>query len=88
MSDHERERLSPPSHKGRLQRLKRFKKELQEKKKMTREEAYSFGLITLGVSIRIMDDYIKQLHLLGIIEAEYGQPIIWKKDVKTMIDDI
>jgi hypothetical protein len=76
---------SPPSHKARVERLEALKKHIQEKASISRDDLYRFGLIepTFQITMRVMDDYLKQLMILGFIEYDSVTDVVkWKKQKK------
>ena len=47
-----------------------LKAEIKHRKKLTKEELYRFALKELQVSMRVIDVYMKELELMGLIECE------------------
>jgi len=68
----------------RLARIEAIKNEIKAKKKLPKEEVYRFALNSFGVSIRIIDEYLKELALLGLIEivsngdTDYKEVVVWR----------
>jgi hypothetical protein len=65
-------------------RIEAIKNKIKECKKLSKEEVYKFALSEFGLSIRVIDEYLKELSLLGLIEilvngdTEYKTIIEWR----------
>lgn len=51
-------------------RIDAIRDEIQAKKKLTLQEVYRFALNAFGISTRIIDTYLKELKMLGLISIE------------------
>lgn len=69
----------------RKDRIEKLKTELRNKKSMLKDELYRFALTEFGVSIRVIDEYLKELAFLKLIEIKitedtYQELIVWKDE--------
>lgn len=75
-------KFSPPSHKGRVARLEALEKYIREKGPFKKDHLYRFGLTdpNFQISIRVMDEYLRQLGYLDLITYDVATDTIkWKK---------
>jgi len=47
-----------------------LKAEIKHRKKLTKEELYRFALNKFQVSMRVIDKYMRELELMGLIDCE------------------
>lgn len=65
-------------------RIEAVKNKIRKEKELSKEEVYRFALTEFGLSIRVIDEYLKELALLGFIEVlvngdtEYKTVIKWR----------
>lgn len=72
--------------KDRQDRINQLTEELKAKGKMKKPDVYRFALNNLGVSLRIIDSYLSELKLRGIIDIISDWSIIpWAPDAEIVI---
>jgi len=67
----------------RKDRIEKLKTELKTKRSMLKADLYRFALTEFGVSIRVIDEYLRELTFLKMIEVKvtedtYQELIVWK----------
>jgi hypothetical protein len=53
----------------RQSRIDALKEEIKRRKRMTKAEIYRFALNDFRVSMRVIDDYMKELELMRVVEC-------------------